>query len=669
MQFVQIRAENFKSFEKLYVKLDNHGFVKIDGVNNTDAFSKSVGSGKSTIADALSYALTGETIKGNSSVADVKNMYTKGVCSVTVDFVHNDVEYSIMRGENDLVLMENGQNISKHLKRDTQALIEEKFPMFTPTFLGATVIIGQNMPNSFTNNKPSARKQILEELTNSSFMIEEIKTMLVERKTEWSADLANLTTSVVVLESQISSNGEAIIRAKDVLGGLRDSKSVADEIVEKEQSIGTITLEIEGTEQEIKSVEEAMDDQRVEHGKLEEAFSTATGESVSWSKKLDEARIEHSVATMKAMEGMLGEKQSVESEVASLGAEISAKEGERDKLIKQIKELKSVMTHCPTCKQVLPDAHKLDTAVQEGELDALGEVLESLYTRRGQSKKKLDPIHARISKFRQDNQTSVEIEDIKSKIDEANVRVEAARSAVRASRGLLDGNQNVLNEKGGHINKLKSDISSIREMISELRVAMGEADAIRTQCQKDILRAEGEIKKAELEKLGIEKAIEAKRSRLSELAQVMSFASRDFRTILLTSIIKRLDAYAKAFCKKMLDTTEIVFKDDGNNIAIAFRGRDFGVLSGGESQVAKMCITLALKKTLEDLVGFTTNIIFLDEILDNCDQSTAQQIVELVAGLELSSTFFITHHEDVYLPIDRTWTVTKTNNISVLEVV
>ena len=107
--------------------------------------------------------------------------------------------------------------------------------MFTPTFLGATVIIGQNMPNSFTNNKPSARKQILEELTNSSFMIEDIKQLLADRKLDWNSEVSNINTELVVLDSNINSNNLTIERSKRTLEGLQDPKEIQNDIAEFEE--------------------------------------------------------------------------------------------------------------------------------------------------------------------------------------------------------------------------------------------------------------------------------------------------------------------------------------------------------------------------------------------------------------------------------------------------
>lgn len=640
MRFDKLEAENFKSFERLSVGLDGHGFVKIDGVNNTDNFSESVGSGKSTIADAISYALTGETVKGNSSINDVKNMYTKGVCRVAVDFEHNGVEYQIVRGENELTIIEGGVNISKHLKRETQELINQKFSFFTPTFIGATVIIGQNMPNAFTNNKPSARKQILEELTNSSFMIEEIKTMLAERKADWQSEIGKLTTDVVVLDTQINGNRTTIVRANDKINSLRDSSEIEAELKELAEFIAEAEKQLVALNSNLTALSDA-----------KEAAST---DLTLLSTQLDDARVRHSDATMKAMESMLAERSAVDKQLTEVRGQYAAKNAEISKLKHHIQELKNAPTHCPTCKQPLPDAHTIDTTAQEAELDSLVVELNALQESGAALAESMKPLDENIQKFKQENQTNDEIEDLKLRIDTEKSRIAEIAAKMSTCKTTISNGE--------------GEVRAAKSKESNLRVQLSEVDSIRIRCLEDISMAEEEIVVAEESKAKLTQTLEERQARLSTLNQVISFATRDFRTILLSSIIKRLDAYAKSYCRKMLDTTEIEFKDDGNNISISYRGRDFGVLSGGESQVVKMCITLALKKTLEDLVGFTTNIMFFDEILDNCDKATAQQLIELVSGLELSSTFFISHHEDVYLPVDKTWTVTKTDRISTLQI-
>lgn len=638
MKFVKLEADNFKSFEHFAIDLDGHGFVKIEGVNNTDDYSKSVGSGKSTIADALSYALVGETIKGNSSINDVKNMYTKGTCRVAVAFTHDGKEYQIVRGENELTLIEDGVNISKHLKKETQALIEEKFPMFTPTFIGATVIIGQNMPNAFTNNKPSARKQILEELTNSSFMIEDIKNRLAEKRSEWQSEVGELTTSNVVFDTKIRSSEGTIARCNERIAALVSPDALNLQLSELLKGLESTKASIEKKRTILDSAVEERDKAQAEVARITEELSSA--------------RTRHNEFVMKSVEGLLTKRSELDSALATARAEFRAKEGEISRLRSEISKLKNAPTHCPTCGQALPDAHKIDTTAQEQELALAVAALETLRMNGKELADSVGQVTSEIDAFKQNNKSNEEIDTLSSKLEEANQFLAQCRTNENNVRSSIASEENIIS------------LETQREQ--RLRLQLNEIDTVRKTCEEDIARAQSEIDEAKKEKETIAEKLEKKQARLSTLNQVIAFATRDFRTILLSSIIARLDAYAKSYCRKMLDTTEIEFKDDGNNIAITYRGRDFGVLSGGESQLVKMCITLALKKTLEDLVGFTTNIVFLDEILDNLDGSTAQQMVELVSALECSSTFFISHHEDVYLPIDKTWTVTKTDRISTL---
>lgn len=639
MKFVELEADNFKSFEHFRIDLDGHGFVKIDGVNNTDEYSESVGSGKSSIADALSYALTGETVKGNSSMSDVKNMYTKGDCRVSVVFEHGGVSYKIVRGEAGLQLFENGVDISKHLKRETQELIMQKFPFFTPTFIGATVIIGQNMPNAFTNNKPSARKAILEELTNSSFMIEDIKNRLADRKAEWMSVLGDLNTRIVVLETRMDGCCSAQYRAETALNSMQDSASLKNEL----DGVELVISKLESSVAECKSEVDAA------FAKRESVY----GKMSSLSADLNSLRKAHQEEFARGLEELHAKKAAADEKLADHRGMYFARSSEANRLKKQIDDMhKNSLTRCPACGQLLPKAHKLDTSKLEAQLEELNAEVSRLGEMADPLMEAVDAVSKEISEYKMKHSTTPEIE--------------AANVALEKVSAELNGCSAELNLEQNKLDSLTNDLNSAIKRKQDIEVKLREVDALRSKYQAEIDSAKEEIKQLTSEKEELSAQYSARQGKLSTLNQVISFATRDFRTILLASIIKRLDAYAKSYCKKMLDTTEISFKDDGNNISISYRGRDFGVLSGGESQVVKMCITLALKKTLEDLVGFTTNIMFFDEILDNCDKSTAQQLIELVSCLELSSTFFISHHDDVYLPVDKTWTVTKTDRISVL---
>ena len=90
-----IKIENFLSLGNANVDLNDKGYCLINGVNNNpDDNAKSNGAGKSSLIEAICWAITGETVRG---VKDVVNMFTEGGCSVDLTFSVDSDDYRIIR--------------------------------------------------------------------------------------------------------------------------------------------------------------------------------------------------------------------------------------------------------------------------------------------------------------------------------------------------------------------------------------------------------------------------------------------------------------------------------------------------------------------------------------------------------------------------------------------
>ena len=64
-------------------------------------------------------------------------------------------------------------------------------------------------------------------------------------------------------------------------------------------------------------------------------------------------------------------------------------------------------------------------------------------------------------------------------------------------------------------------------------------------------------------------------------------------------------------------------------------------------------------------LGFTSNILFLDEITDNLDNVGCKGLMDLISTslVDIESTFVISHHSDeLVLPIDSEIIVEKNSN-------
>ena len=182
IKFEQLTLKNFMSFEEATLKLNDLGYTLIKGTNdNPDDLAKSNGSGKSTLFDAINWCLTGETIRGTKEVVRIGS---GGNCEVQLVCTINSNKFEITRTKDpsNLKIIIDGVDKSGKGIRDTQKLLEEYLPDLTPELIGSVVILGQGLPQRFSNNTPSGRKDVLEKLSKSDFMIQDIKNRISMRK-------------------------------------------------------------------------------------------------------------------------------------------------------------------------------------------------------------------------------------------------------------------------------------------------------------------------------------------------------------------------------------------------------------------------------------------------------------------------------------------------------
>lgn len=103
------------------------------------------GSGKSSIFDAISWVLTGETVRG---IKDVVNMFTTGGTVVEIHFLVDKDQYIIQRFKDhkkyktDLKIFINGDDKSGKGIRDSQKLLESYLPDLTSSLIGSVIILG-----------------------------------------------------------------------------------------------------------------------------------------------------------------------------------------------------------------------------------------------------------------------------------------------------------------------------------------------------------------------------------------------------------------------------------------------------------------------------------------------------------------------------------------------
>lgn len=219
-------------------------------------------------------------------------------------------------------------------------------PDITKDLIASTIIIGQGMPNKFSSFSPSGRKDLLEKLTKSDFMVEDIRQRVNTRLTEVQRQLRDCEDSLLIHKTK-NKTVEDTLRVKEE----ELSKAVKPDFISQ---INELTTQVELIQKDINLKTE-------QFKTCEENETKANAELVKVLEDNTAELTEEKNAYESVYRICLTEKTKIESEIRSLNQEIN--------------RLRSIKDICPTCGQKLPGAIKPDTSIQEQEVIKLNERL------------------------------------------------------------------------------------------------------------------------------------------------------------------------------------------------------------------------------------------------------------------------------------------------------
>lgn len=617
LTFKALSIENFMSIGNVAIDFEAMtGFNTIIGENYmVQDNAKSNGSGKSSIFEALIWCLTGETIRGNK---DVVNHNTDGGTAVSVSFDCDGHAYVIERYKNhhklktNLLIKVNGEDKSGKGIRDTEKLLESYLPELTASLIGSVIVLGQGLPSRFTNNTPSARKEVLEKLTQSDFMIEDIRTHVMERRYDLSVSLRECQDELLSCKTLTTASQAALNDAKAKLESL------------------------DGVEAKHKRVQE-----------IQEELVALRQNSLKYSN--DYSEIDEQVQSIQFEYNSLESSQNnelliIKNEYAEKSGIIQANIAAMDAMIKavqdRIEKAKSITDVCPTCHQKLPGVYIPNTSEDEAEVQRLQSELvrfsnqqESLY-----QEYKI----VKWNEVEQKYKTRLhELKDLLFKL--IAQRTDANRLKELAENAIKSGEYELV--------KINSEIelyeANKQNLIAEIE-----------KHNKNLIEYDLQQRKLEEEEINVQQHI-------AIVNKFETIIKRDFRGYLLQDIIVYIDKRSKEYCKTIFNTDLIEFALDGNNISITYNGKSYEALSGGERQKVDIIVQFAIRDVLCAYTNFHTNIIVLDEIFDNLDDTGSKQVIDLISHqlTDISAIFIISHHaKELNLPYDRELIIRKDEN-------
>lgn len=612
VEFNQVILHNFLSFGDATLNINNDGFIRVSGINeNPDDMAASNGSGKSSLWESIVWALTGETIRGTKQVG---NIYGTDGTYVRINFRVDNTQYEILRAKdskeyktNLLIYVDEVDKSGKGI-RESEKLLQQLLPDITASLLGSVIILGQGLPQKFTSNSPSGRKEVLEQLSKSDFMIQDLKDRVAKRKTELSTNL----------RKHQDDNVAAIAMKQH----LEDS---IDKTTKNVESMDRTSLE-----QKHSSLEQEYNELSKIVTELESKLESNTASQQN--RNMDLVKLESNKKT---------EESELQTEYTRVSADLKIKINEikapMDVKQHEISHRKNVKDVCPTCGQKLIGVVKLDTTELEVEVKELKQKLEVVQI---QLKNQSDMYQSNM-KYIEDKYSPL-LTQLRNEVSQLTASCSETKLQLRSTQSNKEQVEKQLNQTTNDLQQFDAIKNSLLQMIEDNKRGVEE------------LTSKILYNNCEIEKL---------QQHLDVQNKFDTALKRDFRGYLLMSVIEYIEHRAKNYCKTIFDTDKIGFELDGNNIDITYCNKPYENLSGGEKQKVDLIVQFSIRDMLCSHLGFTSNILVLDEVFDGLDAIGCQKVLDVISAItDIKNIFIVTHRKDLSIPTDKEIVVVKSCN-------
>lgn len=641
MKLTGVAIEDFLSVGQASFSLDGRGLVLIQGVNQDNTSATSNGSGKSSLVDAICWALYGETARGVPAASVVRNGAKKAI--VRVDFMDDSgTLYRVTRERSKAKTAlkfeadgSGGAHAYTDLTLGTEKLTQEAIVKALGSSLDvfrAAVYIGQeNMPDL-----PAMTDRKLKELIEEAAGVGVIEAAYERAREE-------LKAAGVELERATNAQAQAALTLTNRIKDLDDLET---------------RHKAWATAQAVKIKDE-------EHNcLLAEADKKALikrGSGISAPRHQLEAGLKQINDLLAGFSGQQAEERRLQAEVTRLEGALTVQTHQSQMVCEALDAAKADIARikgaegepCDTCGQPL-SAHALASAVNGAE--------------------------SKASKLASNAAGAAEARD------KAAAEAAAARKALAEHRAQM-GDPSDLQKKAltllAALDKIDQHERELAEVERRMTAMQAALDRMKIEANPfDALIADKQVQiKADTLAIDAAKAVveakEAEYALADKVAKV--FGPAGVRAHILDKVTPFLNERTAAYLATLSDGTlgaswTTLVRDGKGNLKEKFAieithpaGEGFAGLSGGE----KRKIRLACGMALQDLVASRATKPFRLWIVDEIDQALDEAGLERLMMVlndkaKEKGTVLVISHQSLSDWITQTWTVTKTGGVSTL---
>lgn len=640
IKFEELDIEGFRSIDRISLNLSDQGIVIVKGINNYEDLASSNGSGKSSVFEAIIYALFEETSSGDR---DIENRILGQGCSVVLKFSIDDVSYKIIRqskkGKGTVVLYRNDEDISARNKSDTNKLIISILGINKAIFLDS-IFLSQNAVTNLPSLSPTARKERLEILTNTDNAINNFKTFLKEKQTMYESKHVDCQLEI----NKINGKEESLQQQKDKLQAQINDIKIQ---IEERNKLGNIE-DLDKQIQEYNVKINTINNQIPELDNQIEMISKSINELKNEQKVYEEKRVNKD----EEVQNQRDKCNDLQKEITRVENIISYNNMDIDRINKEIEEIKNSDT-CPTC------GRKYDNVNEE------------------HIRKVIEDKNKEIKEFENKNiENNNYIKDLQLELDK---EIEVGKNLKKEFENL----NSLYNDKNEQVSEQQTNLINTNnqktQLLNSIQNIQVQIDAINKQ-KDDILKIEipnskqyeDMVQDIDTQLNNLNKLKEDKNNELNELDNYINaikhciqLVTKDFRTFLLKNSLSYLNKILKDYSSQLFSNESdlIYISENDNKLDIMLGNATYESLSGGEKTRVNIALLLA-QKSLANMIGnISCNIIILDEILGYCDALAENNVINLITKeLESLETIYMISHKEIPIGYDTELIVEKNAN-------
>ena len=676
--FKSITLRNFLSFgnNEQTIELNKKPYQVIVGYNKdkSDSASDRNGVGKSTMFEAIHYALFGKSIGNKVTLGNLNNNINKKNMVVTLSFTKDGVDYVIERGRtpNFLKFTRNGESVVDETQgdsRETQSEIEKILGMNEDVY-NQIVCLSCKVP-VFLEQTTANQKQILEKILGVDVIgekIDSLKSLIKETKN----DLNNETFKYNTIKTQ-----------NDALKASID-KQINDMNVAKEKWLQNINYGIEVTKNGINNLEKIDIEKEMENFKLLENYLTQEGvnQQNQQLKNSLEHKIKESDIVIKNHQARINILSSYDYE--SEKANFAYNESLQPEMIKywqeenRIKELKTFKEQnleynfkrlsdeikrkqeeldnikedvCPTCGQPMGveevakiknekmnEIKKLQEEVHQIDLKIIdyNHEIQSFVPKTFEQKPTQHPTMYEL--LRDESELSMLKEKLEFEKTNKETNEKALNEIVIVDLGEKpQTHYSSMNEIMNHKGMLQSHYTTLKSYEDQLKTNPFE------QQEKSI---------EEMKTMIVELDDSAMRNIADDLAhqetllKLLNSPSSFIRKTILDKSLEFLNNKIMQYLAHLGSLHTVTFNND-MSISITYMGVEYGYVSSGEMGRISTALTLAFRDVWETLNNCSINLLAMDEVIDRIglDTSGVEMMVNNLKSKQDKNVMLVTHNE------------------------